>query len=140
MSRDPLEPGVVGIFGDEFVLWAETEGSPSGLLDRLSVLRAGPLVGLDELVSPRTGANWASEDSFEALSRLCHDFLKWEKFSVRAMMPRLIFEWDSPSPWELRKAASDEDRLLVIPGCDGPIMDVVRTASSAVENLIGEAG
>lgn len=139
MSRDPLDPGVVAAFGEEFVVWAETEGSPKGLLDRLSVLRAGPLVGLDELVSPQTGENWASAESFESLSKLCHDFLKWEKFSIRAMTPRLIFEWDSLTKWELRKAASEEDRFLVIPGCDGPIVDVVRTATEAAERLSEES-
>ena len=49
ISRDDLDPEVIGTFSN-LVVWAEVEGSPSsaGALNRLAVLRAGPLVDVRE--------------------------------------------------------------------------------------------
>jgi hypothetical protein len=117
------------------VVWAEVEGTPAGdtdmsRLNRLSVLRSGPLLKLGEVL-PGTlgeapaGSSWASAESMNALSSLCYDFLKWNRFSIRSMKARAIFEWDDVKPWSLK---AQEPRLRIIPGCDGPLVSVVRTA------------
>jgi hypothetical protein len=133
MSREKLDPGIVGAFED-MAVWAESEGSPErdpDALTRLSVLRAGKLSSADSVQlmnAPDLGRAWASSDSFAALSRLCHDFLKWDKFSVRSMRPRAIFEWENPRPWLLRDG---QFKARVVCGCDGWLVDVVRAARLA---------
>lgn len=122
VSRDNLDPEVIGVY-DNMAVWAEVEGAPTDdALERLSVLRGGPLLGLGE-----TGSSWASADSINALSSLCYGFLKWNRFSIRSMKPRMIFEWENHRPWEL----SDEPGIRVVPGCDGPLVQVVRRAQEA---------
>jgi hypothetical protein len=129
-SREVLDPNTVGMFGD-MAVWAAFEGTPASQ-KTLAVLRAGPLVTLDEVQLPQGGLSWASTDSFGALSSLCHGFLKWDRFSIRSMKARAVFEWEKQKPWLL----SDSDPLIwVIPECDGPLIDVVQTARSACDQL-----
>jgi hypothetical protein len=129
-SREAPDPSTVGMFGD-MAVWADIEGAPTRTITpRLSVLRAGPLVTLEEMTHPKIGMTWASADSFRALSMLCNDFLKWDRFSVRAMKARAIFEWDKPTPWMLAEA---NPWVRVIPACDGPLVRVVQTARSSLE-------
>ncbi|HLE00715.1 MAG TPA: FAD-dependent oxidoreductase [Bdellovibrionota bacterium] len=145
VSRDPLEPGVIGTFragSGELTAWAEIEGIPteSALLPNapLAVLRAGPLLGADEMLSPRHGSSWASADSFQALSALCRDFFKWDSWTVRSMRARALFEWPdtTPSHWCL---SASEPRVEIIPGADGPIIDVVQRARMACERVLTQA-
>lgn len=126
VSREDLDAEVMGTYGD-MVVWSEVEGTPdapllAGALNRLSVLRYGPLAALDDL-----DFSWISAQSLSALSGLCYDFLKWNRFSVRSMKPRAILEWENPTPWNL----SDEPLLRVVPACDGPLVQVVRRAREA---------
>lgn len=140
ISREKLDPSVVGTFG-EMAVWAELEGAPSlepssRPHNRMGLLRSGPLVPLDSLYSAREGMSWASVDSFDALSRLFHGFLKWDYFSVREMKPRALFEWGVETHWLLSKS---EPRVEVLSGGDGPLMDVVRRARGASLSIISEA-
>jgi hypothetical protein len=128
VSRDELDPEVIGTFED-MVVWAELEGNPASEKtgqkpDRLSVLRSGPLLKLGEI----SDSSWASGESLNALSSLCYDFLKWGQFSIRSMKPRAIFEWPETNQWDFK---SSSPRLSIIPGCDGPLVQVVRTAREA---------
>lgn len=135
-SREPLDPSTVGMLGD-MTVWADFQGVPSDQANTypISVLRAGPCVGLDELNLPQGGLNWASSGSFDALSDLCHGFLKWDKFSIRALRARAIFEEGSHANWLLSK----EDPLVqVVASCDGPLVDVVQAARMACQQLIVE--
>ncbi len=134
-SRDALDPSVAGNFDGGLTVWADVEGAPNPNrqgLNRLSILRAGPRVGLEEAASPHGGTSWASEDSFSALSALCHDFLRWDRFSVLSLAPRTIFEWDQPVPWSLSRT---DDRVQVVSGCDGPVVEVVRNSRDACLEL-----
>jgi len=144
VSRETLDPGIVGMF-EEMAVWAEVEGAPEdpqlSQLNRLSVLRAGPLVGIEAASSmnaPGLGMTWASGDSFRALSRLCHDFLNWDRFSVRSVRPRAILEWGREAVAKgMFSLPSSDWKAHVVCGCDGPITEVVYTARKACERLLG---
>jgi hypothetical protein len=132
-SREAPNPTTVGMFGD-MAIWADFEGLPSHqTTHRLSILRSGPLVNLSGVNSPQVGMSWASTESLGALSKLCNGFLKWDRFSVRAMKARAIFEWSDEKPWLL---SPSKPWIQVVPSCDGPLMDVVRVARSSCEKLL----
>lgn len=137
LSRDALDPGVVGVFNGEMTVWAESEGTPTlnrQGLNRLSVLRAGPRLSLEQGqgLFRESGASWASSGSLGSLSMLCHEFLKWDRFTVRSMTPRAIFEWKRPRTWSL---AGPEEPVRVVCGCDGPLFHAVRNARFACDEL-----
>jgi len=158
-SREASDPGVIGMFGD-MAVWSDFEGAPSFAtrtlkeknlrnpkLPCLTVLRTGPLRPSNDIQLQQAGLSsnsWASADSFAALSNLCHGFLRWDRFSVRNLRVRALFEWEksesdiraelgtqsdnSKQPWELFKG---NPRTWIVPGSDGPLIDVVRTARAA---------
>jgi len=134
VSRDALDPSSVGIFKN-MAVWTEIEGNPADSLiplHRLAVLRAGSLVNLNEATRV---ASWASFDSFESLSQLCNGFLKWDRFSIRNMKARALFEWDqeeASSVWELSEGGP---RIEIVNGCEGSITEVVRRASNSVKTV-----
>lgn len=137
-SKDPLDPGVVGVYED-MIVWAEVEGAlikdPSRLTF-LKVLRAGPIVDAESMNMPVTGSSWASGDSFNALSRLCHDFLKWDKFSVRSMQPRAVFQLDGDVRGKKLKISHGKLETSLVLGSDGPIVDVVSIARQVAEGYL----
>lgn len=137
VSRDSLDPGVIGVYRD-MAVWAEVEGLPQPAVkpvDCLAVLRAGSLVPTDQMISPDfSGQSWASKQSFDALEELCHHFLKWDRFSVRSIKPRAIFEWENRAPWELGRGENDY-QVLIVPACDGPLTEVARHARQACSRL-----
>jgi hypothetical protein len=142
VSRDELDPGVVGSFNDDLVVWAETEGLPAkGSLFQLSVLRAGELMNGEKSPGAAQSMSWASKETLSKLSALCHGFLRWDRFSVRSMTPRMILEWDAvdgkPPVWDLKKPNEENDAVRVITACDGPIIDVVRNVRLACEKFYG---
>jgi hypothetical protein len=140
VSRESLDPGVIGIYRD-MAIWAEVEGLPQPSekpIDRLAILRAGALVPTDRIHSPEGGAGLASGESFGAVSELCHRFLKWDRFSVRSMRPRAIFEWENRTPWKLGRA--DDSQVFVVPACDGPLTEVARNARLACGKLGSRPG
>lgn len=135
LSRDKLHPGVVGVFNGEMMVWAESEGTPSMNrqgLNRLSVLRAGPSISPGQGSFREGGTNWASAASLGSLSTLCHEFLRWDRFTVRSMTPRAILEWEKPDTWSL---SGPEEPVLVVCGCDGPLFQAVRNARFACDEL-----
>lgn len=139
LSRDEVDPAVVGIWEGRLVVWADGEGAPG--TRQLAVLRSGPLVSLDALQGPQLGASWASSDSFDLLVSFCNEFLHWEKCTVRGMKPRAIFEWE-PSTATLapltNRESHSEDSVLVVPKCDGPLRDVVETARLACDRVLND--
>src|SRR5690606_486630 len=101
----------------------------------LSVLRAGPLVTADGLSLANLGEwerGWASGDSFRSVSRMCHDFLGWDKFSVRSVRTRAVFEWDELKFFDLGP-------MEVVAGCDGPLVDIVKQARESADRIIGSS-
>jgi hypothetical protein len=137
ISRDDLDPEVIGTYAN-LVVWAEVEGSPSsaGVLNRLAVLRAGPLVDVRENPAAQGNSsteNWFSQESLLSLSSLCYDFLKWNRFSVRSMKPRAILEWGEDQHWDFKVS---EARVKVVTRCDGPIFDVVRVAHQVAQEVM----
>jgi hypothetical protein len=134
LSRESLDPSVLGSFEDMLV-WAEVEGAPDvarSPLHRLAVLRAGPLLPYNN----NSGSTLASAESFGSVARLCHDLLKWDKFSVRSLRPRALFEWPA-SRQEGFWLANEPVRVRVVSGCDGPLVDVVNSARRACSSLEG---
>lgn len=141
VSRERLDPGVVGAFSG-MAVWAEIEGAPSAASgsrsdqDRLVVLMPGALVAAENFPqsgpSSAWGSNWASSESFTELMRLCGELLMWDKFSIRSMRPRAIFEWSGDSPgartWTMPSGGPE---VTVIGGADGPLADVLRVARLA---------
>ncbi len=143
ISREPLESDVIGMYGD-VTAWADFEGAPPAAtearaLSRLSALRSGPLVDPRETHAlsgtSSSQLRWASAESFATLEALFREFLGWEYYSVRAMKPRAIFEWEEGAAsrsWRLRAGAPE---VQVIGGCDGPIADVVANVRKACERF-----
>lgn len=140
VSRDELDPGVVGTYNNDLAVWAETEGVPQrGSLSQLSVLRLGELIRGEAVQTATQSAGWASKDAFSKLSSLCHGFLRWDRFSVRAMTPRAILEWgeNQSGAWDLKKSTEESDAVRVVTECDGPIVNVVRNVRLACEKFYG---
>ena len=133
LSRDALDPSIVGVFED-LVVWASLEGAPVNdprkPYEQLSVLRPGPRISLEEFQSNVASSSLASQESFRSLARLCLDFLRWDHFRVRSMRPRSILDWGDTvtAPWRL---GGDLSRAFVVGGCDGPLVEVVRAARAA---------
>ncbi|MGZ3688864.1 MAG: hypothetical protein ACXVBW_11215, partial [Bdellovibrionota bacterium] len=129
-SRDAPDPSAIGMHED-MAVWADAEGVPrdTGLL---AVLRAGPLVKPEMLNHPKGGLSWGSGESFSALGGLCQGLLKWDRFSVRSMRPRAIFEWENPSPFQI---PSPGTQVCIVPGADGPLLEVVRRARAACDQF-----
>ena len=78
ISRDPLEPTVIGQLEDLWV-WTDVEGAFENQRDqlyRLNVMRPGPV---------------ERGDFFDSLSQLTSEFLGWDKFSIRSMTERRLF-------------------------------------------------
>lgn len=138
-SRDVPDPNIVGMFSN-MAVWADFEGPPPLLQSdkssfknpsqspQLAVLRAGPLIALDGIHLPEGGLSWSSADSLSSLSHLCYGFLKWDRFSIRALRARAVFEWPQEDSWLLSHA---NPQVRIVPGCDGPLVDVVRVARTA---------
>lgn len=139
ISRSTAHPGVMGIF-DDCAVWAEVEGNPddSAPLNRIAMLRAGPLESMDSLImglEPRERLLF-NTDSFYKLRDFFYGFLRWEKITVREMKSRSVFEWASDHvglPWRLSKSGLP---AKVVNGCDGPLADVVRVARQSCGELI----
>ncbi len=143
ISREGLNPNTVAHFGD-IIAWAEIEGYPStaalSSLHYLRVLRRGPLIDPKLVHHPESGLGGLSVESFQSISDLCQGFLRWERFSIRSMQVRYIFEWRG------KKSAPGVDKFWrkeifgvptrIVHGCDGPMTEVVhRARQSAGVNL-----
>ncbi len=154
VSREKPDPSLIAML-EGLSVWAEVEGSPDDAAqnerapNRLSVLRRGPLLSLDQYTSPAVGLSWASERSFQDLSKLCTDYLGWQEISIRKLTARAIFEWGSSHglSWKLtgRKRgrpadAGESPPVIVQGGCDGPLVEVVDTARAACETLLAAGG
>ncbi|MGK5088060.1 hypothetical protein WDW86_10930 [Bdellovibrionota bacterium FG-2] len=134
ISRESLDSSCVGVFED-MAVWAESEGAPNleeGLY-RLAILKAGARVGLQAAELRDVGSSWVSEDSLGVLTSLCHDFLKWERFTLRSMKARALLEWGDEKTWPLLATRSSNDlKVRVVNASDGPLVDVVRVARASV--------
>lgn len=128
VSRDPIDPATVGVF-DQMIVWGESEGSPkTGNL--LTVLKPGQSFSVLDPEMRSLGNSWASQESFASLSKLSRSFLGWDRVTIRAMRPRIIFSWEKPGSY---KMDHPDARIWVVRGCDGPLVDVVRHARNSVE-------
>jgi hypothetical protein len=126
-SRAKLDPSVVGVYRN-MVVWTDVEGSPEHTksdLNRLLVLRAGKMNALGD------AQEWAQGESFEDLSDLCLNFLKWEHFKISSFRPHAVFDWDQETIWPLSKSSP---RVDVVSGADGPLFRVVKAARNACEH------
>lgn len=138
ISRDPLDPGVIGHF-NELCIWAGIEGAaaPHAPTDgdafkRMQILRPGRLLLADEMER-----FWASKESFVSLELLINEFMAWDRFRVRGLKVRALFE-RSPADessfrsWNL--ARGDLEPKVVV-GVDGPIAGVVAAGARVAEEL-----
>ena len=129
VSKENLDASSIGVF-DDLIIWADVQGPGSEGSDQLTVLRPGPRYPIRDANLSASGQSWASQESFLSLSNLARGFLKWDKFSIRSMRPRSVFLWENPGTHLL---ASNDTKVWVVQGCDGPIADVVRHSRNAVE-------
>lgn len=137
ISRDPVDPGVIGIYGDAFV-WGNYQGAPSedhrptasSSQHSLSVLLHHDV----QKPTDPSDLGFLSEASFIGLSKICKDFMKWDKYSVRSISPRLIFEWEEKDKGLFPIPGSDE-RYWVATACDGDALEIGKTARRTLEAL-----
>ncbi len=138
LSRESLNYDNISCLRN-MVFWADGEGDPKNkkIMNRLCVLRAGPLVPIDEWKAHVAG--WASEDAFLDLWNLCCKFLNWDKVTIRLMRPRLLFEWGRvPYYLSLKDNGSKKKTFrYVVPSCDGPIVQVVSTVRKICQKCLG---
>jgi hypothetical protein len=131
VSKDPLPANVMGVLGNELVFWALGDGVPGGRR-----VPGGATVGVNRLAVLRRAREVASEESFHALSRLCYDRLRWDRFSIRSLRVRSLLEWDfrgEARPWvEFDRAGV---RMVFAAHSDGPVWQVVETARRMVTLL-----
>ena len=129
------------------VVWADFEGMPrfsshkpfqqeQPETSRLAVLRSGPLISTGD-TDPQnsTEGGWISRESLGALSHLCYDFLKWSQFSIRSLRAKAIFEWEKLDETAVAPLTS---QLRIIRGCDGPMVQILRTVRAACEEKRGD--
>jgi hypothetical protein len=146
VSRDELDPSVVGMYSD-MAVWAEWEGGmrdPKNLkadpIELLSVLRRGALIDLGKAQPGSGESTWASVSSFQSLSSLCHHFLRWDRFSVRSLRSHATLEWNrkdlerEPSDWNLSEEGAPFLRL--VPESDGPLVEIVDRARRACRTVL----
>ncbi|MBL7717178.1 MAG: hypothetical protein JNL01_17065 [Bdellovibrionales bacterium] len=141
VSRDALDPSVVGVFED-MTVFASYEGAPKDPngVHALRVLRPGAVVGLEQAMRIGPEQTAGGLESFRALERLCGQMLRWSAFSVRSFEARVLLEWD------YRKLAQPMFRLggelskwNVMGGADGPLFEVahqVRKACNVFEETL----
>ncbi len=136
LSKDPVDPSAIGMI-DDMVCWAEGEGDPietDGKL--LGVLKPGPL----HPISARSEAYraWENEvlaaESFDRISELCDEVLRWGRFTLRSLKVRQTFEWAGHYPSFILFRERFESR--VVTGCEGFVADVVRTARIAATRFV----
>jgi len=135
LSRELLSPQVIGIYED-MVVWADAEGDPEknkSDLNVLKILKAGKLIPWKGYLSFKPENSLASAQSFSDLSRFCRDFLNWDWFSVRSMEPRLVFQWENEK--EITAELSSY-KLCLVPGCDGPLMNVVDNSQKVTKRFL----
>jgi len=135
ISKDPVDPSIIGAM-DDLLAWADVEGEPEeGNTFRLGVLCAGPKIPMEQarLDTHSADSSWASSGSFQRISRFCHEFLKWDKFTVRSMKARTILEWaEEPTSFILTRGAYE---ARVFNRADGALSQVVKMAKFAGDPL-----
>jgi hypothetical protein len=133
-SRDTPDPNTIGMIGD-MIVWSDFEGLPSENSPYLSILRSGPLLRMNKAQTGSTlsGWDWASAESFAALSKLCHGFLKWDRFSIRNLRTRSLFDWKNDESWLLSKG---DPIIRIVTACDGPLVDIVHVVRAACEKVL----
>jgi hypothetical protein len=135
VSKDPVDPSIIGAM-DDLLAWADFEGEPEeSNTYRLGVLCAGPKVPMESngLDTRPAESNWASSGSFQRISRFCHEFLKWNKFTVRSMQARAILEWEEEPRSFILTRGTYEAR--VFNHADGALSQVVKMAKLAGDPL-----
>lgn len=137
-SRDQPTPSTIGLY-ENMVVWADFEGLPrlssSGarpgkLSDapRLSVLRSGSLIPIENAESINDEGGWVSSQSLTALTHLCYDFLKWNHFTIRSLRTKAILEWNHS---EAATPSEIAPRLKIVSHCDGPIIKILKSVRAA---------
>ncbi len=136
LSKDPVDPSAIGMI-DDLICWAEGEGDPIETDGkRLGVLKPGPLHPITDRFE--TFRAWENEvvsgDSFERISELCDEVLRWGRFTLRSLKIRQTFEWEGHYPSFILFREKFESR--VVTGSEGFVADVVRTARVAATRFI----
>jgi hypothetical protein len=123
-SRDAVDPGLIGVYGDLWI-WADYQGDEGlvGPIDLAAVLR------------PVSKGGVASEGTFQDLSLLFHEFLGWDRFSVRGVQVyhQLVFH---QTPASILKLRNSERMVRLVTGVDGPPWQIVSQAKAAVQSAM----
>ena len=120
LSRDPVNPHVVAHM-DGLRVWSHGEGlPPPGGWNLVKLIRrdqTGVLLG---------------EQSFEEVSNLIFQYLGWDRFTLRRMIPRRVYRWNRFSPIEFE---SDGVKSMVIQSCDGPLHWIARQVRQSIDQI-----
>jgi hypothetical protein len=121
VSRDPVDPGVVGVYKN-LVVWAEAE------------------TGSVSVIRKSEDAIGMSERSFEDLASLSSELLGWEKFSVRNVSVRSHGVWKRPQIRQVKKFSAKDPlaRVDVAFGGEGPLLEVIERVSGWVKSYLEE--
>jgi hypothetical protein len=117
LSRRPVSFDVVAQW-DRIRVWAQGSGAPSPMgSNRMNVLvRSGP-------------DGVCSSQSLKELEALLFQFLGWDRFSVRSMVSRDFYRWNSLDSIEFE---SGPLRVQVLAGCDGPLHWIAQQVRNAL--------
>ena len=138
VSRDSLDPQVVGLFED-LLVWAEAP--PVGVPDRRGnlsrTLRVLRWTGEDATVAREE----MTDQSLGSISRLTRDFLGWNRFSVHSLVRRTwtLPPSDPKNEWELqglRFFPSGNMPVAICSRAGGSLPEVVSAARFAVDQWL----
>ncbi len=117
LSRKPIACKVVAQW-DRVRVWAQGAGAPpQGGSNMLSVLvRSGP-------------EGVCSTQSLTELEALLFQFLGWDRFSVRSMVTRDFYRWNSLEGVDFETGPL---RVQVLAGCDGPLHWIAKQVRNAL--------
>ena len=120
LSRDPVNPNVVAHM-DGVRVWANGEGEPpAGGWNLVKVMRRDQNEKL------------LNEQSFNDVSSLIFQYLGWDRFTVRRMIPRRVYRWNQFSPIEYD---SDGVKSMIIQACDGPLHWIAQQVRQTIDRV-----
>jgi hypothetical protein len=99
----------------------------------ISVLNPTMSISIQDLAREKRLADWGSFLSFSKLERLFIDFMKWDRFTVHSLRPRILMEFPmNVSSWRLDFQDLPAE---LVSHSDGYLVQAVFSARSACYRL-----
>ena len=119
LSKEHTVEDVVGQYEDALI-WSQ--GSRL-----IKVLRAG---------SPHASNATESAESYDALRRLTHAFLGWDRMTVRNLSMRYLYDWEQSRSAAHLKISHGDLQSYLLTKVDGPLTEIVHQVRTFVESHI----